>query len=891
MAVTACGGGERGPTSTSQTEAADTPDDESTTSVVRRAESASEAWWASGSKGTSSLVQPDGEPVEPTGRFVNEGRGVFAGALGQRGWLLASEDGSLNLTTAEGRSIRLSDSERLLELSGDIRFVSNGKNGWLVGGSEGWVQRIDRLGQLRQGEANHVFTKGGGGSSSQTGIEAVDAAYRDGEWLIVSADGRMVRLEENNITAAGQTFVINGQPAIEGVVAIGKKWYAFTANGYVDVQSGGSVDTPTSLGSDVEITEVAAENGTIALGTRDGRVAVAEPQNLSNVTWKDTLGGESVQMLVSSEAPEVSADYDEWLAVGAKGKARRLDAQGEPIGSVATVGRGESLRVARPLKKGWMVGVPSLSAIQRLERDLTPVGRARDQFDGATIRAVEPGGGRLLAVGDGGRYRVFKADGSPVDEVGTVQGASTLTAVAWNGDRFLAGGESGVLAHVSPDGSVSKTTTPFEGDPIAALSWSGRFWVVVGEDGDYQRLRSDGSAFGDPGSRDLTAVHDINFAGSAQSQGTDEKWLIVGAKDSKAAVATIPEEPGSSGSSGGSTKVLSFFNGPLYAVGSTGNEWLVGGTDGEVARISQQFEVIAFKGSKARDVLYGHTVRAIQYSGDKYLIGGNEGAVRQLRFDSRPTGLPAAVNGFETVHSLAWTVPLGFPPGPCIENFCYSGSCLESEGFCCESTCDGPCQSCIGSETGKADGLCRPIPAGDEPPARKPKDCRETPESSCGQTGVCDGEGSCRYWWKNDSGEPIQCQAPTCSNGTETPAGTCASADDDTCRVPDSQSCEPYKGCKSNGTGCKTSCSGAQDCVLGYVCRNGTCQKRNSGSPDTGTSGADAGSSGGGGNGGGGGSGCHTTPSEAPLPWGWALMGAIVVVGLRRSRKVGIRGE
>ena len=59
---------------------------------------------------------------------------------------------------------------------------------------------------------------------------------------------------------------------------------------------------------------------------------------------------------------------------------------------------------------------------------------------------------------------------------------------------------------------------------------------------------------------------------------------------------------------------------------------------------------------------------------------------------------------------------------------CTSGQCAD--GVCCDRACDGVCESCIASKSGGTNGVCAPVPNGDDP------------DGECGGVS-CDGAGSC----------------------------------------------------------------------------------------------------------------------------------------------------
>ncbi len=67
---------------------------------------------------------------------------------------------------------------------------------------------------------------------------------------------------------------------------------------------------------------------------------------------------------------------------------------------------------------------------------------------------------------------------------------------------------------------------------------------------------------------------------------------------------------------------------------------------------------------------------------------------------------------------------------------CASGQCVD--GVCCESACAGPCEACVASKTGEADGACAPVLSDTDPD----DECALS-ESAC--TGAaCSGAAACQ---------------------------------------------------------------------------------------------------------------------------------------------------
>src|SRR3954464_13824543 len=64
---------------------------------------------------------------------------------------------------------------------------------------------------------------------------------------------------------------------------------------------------------------------------------------------------------------------------------------------------------------------------------------------------------------------------------------------------------------------------------------------------------------------------------------------------------------------------------------------------------------------------------------------------------------------------------------------CKSKFCVE--GYCCNSACDGTCETCAQT---LSLGTCIKVAAGVKP--SDPAQCRTDPKSTCGQDGTCDGK-------------------------------------------------------------------------------------------------------------------------------------------------------
>jgi hypothetical protein len=113
---------------------------------------------------------------------------------------------------------------------------------------------------------------------------------------------------------------------------------------------------------------------------------------------------------------------------------------------------------------------------------------------------------------------------------------------------------------------------------------------------------------------------------------------------------------------------------------------------------------------------------------------------------------------------------------------CFAGNCLN--GFCCDSACDGPCQSC--SLPG-LEGLCTPVPN----------------DTMCPDTDLCNGTG-------------------TCFDGVCIPADDLDCNDSNACSV---ESCDSSSGCQYEYLADESPC-GIGACGPMH-CLSGTCQAAN----------------------------------------------------------------
>ena len=147
----------------------------------------------------------------------------------------------------------------------------------------------------------------------------------------------------------------------------------------------------------------------------------------------------------------------------------------------------------------------------------------------------------------------------------------------------------------------------------------------------------------------------------------------------------------------------------------------------------------------------------------------------------------------------------------CTESyFCASGHCIE--GVCCDTTCNGVCQSCLAAlkATGP-DGTCGPVASDTDPD----DDCAAEAASTCGATGLCDGAGACALHPLGTECAPISCP----SEDTRANADTCDGAG--TCVDNGTIMCTSGFACVAGV--CQNSCTGDGDCQSSTYCSGGAC--------------------------------------------------------------------
>jgi len=142
---------------------------------------------------------------------------------------------------------------------------------------------------------------------------------------------------------------------------------------------------------------------------------------------------------------------------------------------------------------------------------------------------------------------------------------------------------------------------------------------------------------------------------------------------------------------------------------------------------------------------------------------------------------------------------------------CGGSAVCSVDGVCCDSLCNGTCESCTAvpgtctpyaqdtdpeNECGlcgscNGSGACRNTPAGLDPKNQ----CNETPSSTCGTRDWCDGNGQCDFWAAG-----TVCGSASCNGALANPPPECDGGGN--CNAQTPVDCSPY------------------------LCQNGACRRR-----------------------------------------------------------------
>ena len=160
----------------------------------------------------------------------------------------------------------------------------------------------------------------------------------------------------------------------------------------------------------------------------------------------------------------------------------------------------------------------------------------------------------------------------------------------------------------------------------------------------------------------------------------------------------------------------------------------------------------------------------------------------------------AGAHGRDDGVAFAFDLPLVENGQACDPDLpCASEICVE--GVCCDSPCDGLCESCLQSNTTAPDGTCSPVADGTDPD----DDCAAGSPMSCGPDGHCDGTGACRPF----APPGAACGPTVCVDGEQ--SGPACNGNGE-CESAVLAECDPYV-CDAAGTECLDACGSDADCV------------------------------------------------------------------------------
>src|SRR5450432_530260 len=157
----------------------------------------------------------------------------------------------------------------------------------------------------------------------------------------------------------------------------------------------------------------------------------------------------------------------------------------------------------------------------------------------------------------------------------------------------------------------------------------------------------------------------------------------------------------------------------------------------------------------------------------------------------------------------------------CLSKFC-------AQGVCCNSACNGSCQSCA---LAASLGTCSSVPNGAADPQGT---CQNKGQASCDTDGLCDGKGACRLYAGG-----TQCAKASCPTGGSTlaPAKTCDGVGN--CQAAATIACAPFMCNATSNQACNATCTTDAECLPPNICDPTTNQcgdKKRLGQPCTTTS-------------------------------------------------------
>jgi hypothetical protein len=154
--------------------------------------------------------------------------------------------------------------------------------------------------------------------------------------------------------------------------------------------------------------------------------------------------------------------------------------------------------------------------------------------------------------------------------------------------------------------------------------------------------------------------------------------------------------------------------------------------------------------------------------------------------------------GFDTPCSIGGVVCTA--AGACVA--CNEPADCGSAGVCKVFQCSS--NNCVSQNVG----------GGDDPNGN----CNDQGAASCGQTGACDGNGSCALYPGG-----TQCAAPSCNANTDQFTGQKTCNGSGACNGPSPMICPNNYACA--GSACNTTCMNDGHCQDGYACAGGNCRE------------------------------------------------------------------
>ena len=159
---------------------------------------------------------------------------------------------------------------------------------------------------------------------------------------------------------------------------------------------------------------------------------------------------------------------------------------------------------------------------------------------------------------------------------------------------------------------------------------------------------------------------------------------------------------------------------------------------------------------------------------------------------------------------------------------CNTGFCVD--GYCCTTICDETCYTCTpadgvdpgechGVDSGEdpdgdcdsclvcnGAGVCSDVGAGEDPKG----DCDDEGVTTCGTSGMCDGDGGCALYKQAEV-----CAAQACVESTKSLVDICDG--DGVCEDGGTEDCSPYM-CDADLLDCLIMCVDDTECVAAYWC-------------------------------------------------------------------------